>query len=141
MRWESVNLLLDIKLPNKHPTQKAAIKIFKHNFFWVKNIIFFSRTKFLFKYVGYGLPKNTIPIGTVSLRSLPLRLEQFVITIFPPTPHGDQMSKETEIVAKDSKPSANYLRLPMEIGRVPQPSVVREAILIWLRDVTLWLTN
>ena len=80
--------------------------------------------------MGYGLPKNTIPIGTVSLRSLPLRLEQFVITIFPPTPHGDQMNKEREIVAKDSEPSANYFRLPMETGRVPRPSVFSDAILL-----------
>jgi len=52
----------------------------------------------------------------VTLRSFPQRLEQFVITAFPPIQHRDQINMETEIAISDLKPSANYLQLPMNSG-------------------------
>jgi len=73
---------------------------------------------------------NAVLIGTVTLSSLPQRLEQFVITVFPPTPYGDQMYKETEIAPRDSEPTCNYLRLPMETDRFPQPGTVNDEILL-----------
>jgi len=73
---------------------------------------------------------NAMLVGNGTLRSLPHRLEQFVSTAYPPTPHGDQIYKETEIAPRDSEPSSNCLRLPMETGRVPQPSMVNDAILL-----------
>jgi len=73
---------------------------------------------------------NPLLISIVILSSLPHRLEQFVITAFPPTPHGDQIYKERKIAPSVSEPSCNYLRLPMESGRVPEPSMVNDAILL-----------
>jgi hypothetical protein len=73
---------------------------------------------------------NAMFVGNATLRSLPQRLEQFVITTFPPTPHVDQICKETEIAPRDSETSSNNLRLPKESGRVPQPSIVNDAILL-----------
>jgi hypothetical protein len=65
-----------------------------------------SRSKFLFKFVGHGIPKNAILIGIISLHRLPQRLEHFVITASSITPHGDQIYKETENAWRDSKTSA-----------------------------------
>jgi hypothetical protein len=76
---------LEINFPNKHPTQNAAIKILKHDFFWVKNITFSSGPKFLFKFVGYCFPMNAVLIGIFSLRSFPQFLKEFLITASPPT--------------------------------------------------------
>jgi len=73
---------------------------------------------------------NAMLVGNVTLRSLTQRLEQIVITAFPPTPHGDQIYKERETAPRDSEPSSNYLPLPMETGRVPHPSMVNDAILL-----------
>jgi len=124
-------LLLEIgNFPNKHPTQNAAIKFLNLIHFWVKKITFSSRSKFLFKFVGHGFPMNAVLIGIVSLRSFPQLLEEFLITAFPPTPHGDQINKETEIAVRDSEPSANYLQLSTETGRLPQSIVVSDAILL-----------
>ena len=69
-------------------------------------------------------------VGNVTLRSLTQRLEQFVIKAYFPTPHGDQIYKETEFAPRDSEPYSNHLRLPMETGRVPQPSMVNYTILL-----------
>ena len=84
---------------------------------------------------------NAVFIRIVTLSNLPQLLEQFVITAFLPTPHGCQIYKETEIAVRDSEPSSDYLRLPMETGRVPQPSMVNDAISLGIRGVTLWPTN
>jgi len=71
-----------------------------------------------------------MPIVIVTLRSLPQRLEPFVITAFHTTPYGDQISKETEIAPRHSTPSSDYLRLPKETGRFPHPSMNNDAILL-----------
>jgi len=84
---------------------------------------------------------NAVFIRIVTLRNLTQLLEQIVITAFPPTPIGGQLHKETEIAARDSEHSSNYLRLPMESDRVPQPSMVNDAISLGIRGVTLWPTN
>ena len=73
---------------------------------------------------------NAVFIEIVTLRDLTQRLEQIVITAFPPTPIGGQLHKETQIAVRDCEPSSNYLRLPMETDRVPQPSTVNDAILL-----------
>ena len=121
---------MEIIFPNKHPKRNAAIKILKHNSFLGKSFTFSSSPKFLFKFVGNVFPMNAMLVGIVTLRNLPQRLEQFVITAFPPSPHGDQIYKETEFSPRDSEPYSNHLRLPMETGRVPQPSMVNYTILL-----------
>jgi len=73
---------------------------------------------------------NAVLISIVTLLSLPQRLEQFVITAFPLTPHGDRICKETEIAPRDSEASPNYLRLPMGTGQVTQPIVINDVILL-----------
>ena len=76
---------------------------------------------------------NAVFIRIVTLCNLPQLLKQFVITAFLPTPHGGQIYKETEIAVRDSEPSSDYLRLPMETDRVPQPSMVNDAISLGIR--------
>jgi hypothetical protein len=49
-------------------------------------------------------------IGTVGLLSFPQCSEQRVITVFPPTPHVEELNKETEIAQRNSENTANYLR-------------------------------
>jgi len=57
-------------------------------------------------------------------------LEQFVIAAFSCTPHGDKKNKENKIAPRDVEPSANHLRMPTKTGRLPQPIVVSDAILL-----------
>jgi hypothetical protein len=84
---------------------------------------------------------NAVLFGIVRLRSFPQLLEEFLIIAFPPTPHVDQINKEEVISLRDSEPSAEYLQLPTETSRIPQPVVVSDAILLLLRDITHWSTK
>jgi hypothetical protein len=67
-------------------------------------------------------------IVVVTLQSLSQSLEQSVITALPPTPHGDQIIKETEIAPRHLKPSSNHLVFPTQTGRLPHPSTVNDAV-------------
>ena len=124
---EKRSLLLETNFPNKHPTQKAEIKITQRNSFLANKKyilcyvqIYLNLEPRPFKkhnaYCRCHLKQSSTRFGTVCHHSITLH------------PTWDQINQETKIAPRHSNPRSNYLVFPTQTVRLPHPGTVNDAV-------------